>query len=216
VIRAISQRWLLKFWQQDLGAHRVPCWQAAEGEDLSRVSANLSFLDVIAGDDGLRFQIRSHGEMIGWVYGSPDCRGRFLHEDKPEPARALALAPYRQAVTTGRPIYLIQGLTDRQGRVVHNERLLLPFARDGKRRPYPGLVRIHLCGRRFRHPRPHERPGRSAGAAAVGANRAAAARLTAHVALKARSWRRRFRQALALAHALPHLIAHAGRAPAAA
>jgi hypothetical protein len=132
VIRAISQRWLLKFWQQHLGAHRVPCWQAAEGEDLSRVSSNLSFLDVIAGDDGLRFLIRFHGEMIGWAYGSPDCRGRYLHEDKPEPARALALAPYRQAVATGRPIYLIQDLTDRQGRVVHNERLLLPFAHDSE------------------------------------------------------------------------------------
>ena len=132
VIRAITQRWLLKFWQRHLGAQRVPRWEAVETEDLSRVSANLSFLDVIRDDFGLRFQIRFHGEVIGQVYGSPDCRGIFLHESKPEAVRAQALAPYRQAVATGRPIYLIHDLTDAQDRLVHCERLLLPFARDGQ------------------------------------------------------------------------------------
>lgn len=132
VIRAINQRWLLKFWQQHLGLHRVPRWQAIEAEDLSHVSGNLSFLDVIAGEDGPRFQIRFHGEVIGRVYGSADCRGVFLHENKPEPAREQALAPYRRAVATGRPVYLIHDITDRQGRLVHCERLLLPFAHDGE------------------------------------------------------------------------------------
>jgi len=132
VVRAISQRWLLNFWQQHLSAHRVPCWQTVEAEDLSRLSSNLSFLDVIGGHGGLRFQIRFHGEMIGRIYGSPDCRGVFLHESKPEPARAQALAPYRQAVASGRPVYSIHDVADRQGRLVHNERLLLPFSHDGK------------------------------------------------------------------------------------
>lgn len=92
VVRAISQRWLLKFWQRQLGAHSVPRWQAVEAEDVSRLSSNLSFLDVVGGDGGLRFQIRFHGEVIGQVYGSPDCRGVFLHESKPEPTRASACA----------------------------------------------------------------------------------------------------------------------------
>jgi hypothetical protein len=132
VIRAINQRWLLKFWQRQLGRHRVPRWQAAEAEDLSHLSDNLSFLDVIGGEHGLRFQIRFHGAVIGQVFGSPDCRGLFLHEGRPEPARAQALAPYRQAVTTGGPVYLIHDLVDAQGRLVHCERLLLPFSRDGE------------------------------------------------------------------------------------
>jgi hypothetical protein len=132
IVRAINQRWLLMFWNRQLGAARLPRWQAVEAEDMSRMADNLSFLDVISGDNGLRFQIRFHGAMIGRVYGSPDCRGVFLHESKPEPARAQALAPYRRSVETGRPVYLIHDVTDREGRVVHYERLLLPFSRDGQ------------------------------------------------------------------------------------
>jgi hypothetical protein len=132
IVRAINQRWLLKFWQRHLGAHRVPQWQAVEAEDLMRMADNLSFLDVIGGDGSLRFQIRFHGATIGRVYGSPDCRGVFLHESKPEPARSQALAPYRQTVASGRPVYTAHDVTDRSGRLVHHERLLLPFARDGE------------------------------------------------------------------------------------
>ena len=133
VVRAINQRWLLKFWQRHLGNHRVPRWQAIEAADLSRVSASLSFLDVIGGNGSLRFQIRFHGPTIAEVYGAPDCRGKFLHESQPEPERAQKLAPYRKAVESGRPVYTIHDVTDRKGRLVHYERLLLPFSRDGAR-----------------------------------------------------------------------------------
>jgi hypothetical protein len=132
IIRAINQRWLLKFWQRHLGAHRVPQWRAVEADDLMRMADNLSFLDVIGGKSGLRFQIRFHGVTVGRVYGLPDCRGVFLHESKPEPARSQALAPYRQAVESGRPVYLIHDVADRAGRLVHSERLLLPFSHDGQ------------------------------------------------------------------------------------
>lgn len=130
-VRAINQRWLLNYWRRHLAGDRVPRWQAIEAEDLSQMSANLSLLDVIGGNGGLRFRIRYHGELVGQVYGSPDCRGVVLHESKPEPERAQALAPYRQASASGRPVYLVQDLADRQGRLVHFERLLLPFSRDG-------------------------------------------------------------------------------------
>jgi len=132
VVRAINQRWLLKFWKSHRGGHRVPRWQAVEAENLSRMADNLSFLDVIPGDHGLRFQIRFHGATIGRVYGSPDCRGAILHESKAEPDRAQALAPYRHCVATGRPVYIIHDVADRAGRIVHYERLLLPFSRDGE------------------------------------------------------------------------------------
>jgi hypothetical protein len=131
VIRAINQRWLLKFWQRHLNGDRVPRWQTVEAQELTHVSAGLSLLDVIGSDGGSRFQIRFHGEAVGRAFGSSDCRGQFLHESKPEPARSQALAPYRQAVESGRPVYLIHDVADRQGRLVHYERLLLPFTRDG-------------------------------------------------------------------------------------
>ncbi len=132
VVRAINQRWLLKFWTRHLGSYRVPLWQAIEAEDLTRFSDNLSFLDVAGDNDNLRFQIRFHGAMVSKVFGAADCRGKFLYESLPETARPQKLAPYRQAVGSGRPVYTIHDITDRDGRLVHYERLLLPFSRDGK------------------------------------------------------------------------------------
>ncbi len=132
VVRAINQRWLLKFWTRHLGSHRVPLWQAVEAEDLSRISDNLSFLDVLGDKENLRFQIRFHGTMVGRVFGAADCRGRFLYESVPAAARPQKLAPYRQAAESGRPVYTIHDITDREGRLVHYERLLLPFSRDGE------------------------------------------------------------------------------------
>jgi hypothetical protein len=123
VVQAINQRWLLNFWARHLGSRRVPLWQAVEAEDLSRISDNLSFLDVIGDDKNLRFQSQ--------VFGAADCRGIFLYESVSEPARAQKLAPYRHAVERGQPVYFVHDITDREGRPVRYERLLLPFSRDG-------------------------------------------------------------------------------------
>ena len=35
-------------------------------------------------------------------------------------------------MATGRPVYTIHDIADRHGRLVHYERLLLPFSRDGE------------------------------------------------------------------------------------
>lgn len=130
VVRAVNQRWLLKFWQRHLGAHRVPKWQAVVAEDLSALSANLSFLDVSCSDGSARFMIRFNGAAIAQAYGSPDCRGKYLDEIMSPWCRA-GIAAYEKAVKDGCPIYTVQDLTDRAGRLVHFERLLLPFAGDG-------------------------------------------------------------------------------------
>jgi hypothetical protein len=133
IVRAVNQRWLLVFWNRHLGSHRVPRWQAVEAENLSRIADNLSFLDVIGDGESLRFQIRFHGAVIGQVFGAADCRGKFLYESMPAVARVQKLLPYRQAVNSGRPVYTVHDMTDRTGRLVHYERLLLPFSRDGER-----------------------------------------------------------------------------------
>lgn len=130
VVRAINQRWLLKFWQRHLGEDRVPQWQAVEAENLSNIADQLSFLDVTRSSGRLRFIIRFHGAMVGEVYGSADCRGRYLDEIIPNPAQAQA--PYLQTVESGCPVYTIHDVTDRDRRTVHYERLLLPFGRDGR------------------------------------------------------------------------------------
>jgi len=132
VVRAINQRWLFKFWNRHLGNQSVPRWQAVEAENLTAMSANLSFLDVTGRDGNARFQIRFHGATIGQVYGSGDCRGKYLDEIMPAARHTEGLAPYRQAVDSGRPVYTIHDVADRNDRLVHFERLLLPFAADGR------------------------------------------------------------------------------------
>ena len=133
VVRAVNQRWLVKVWSQYLDGQRVPRWQAFEAERLSSMQENLSFLDVVpASNGGVRFLIRFHGEIIRRAYGSPDGRGRYLDEILSPGTCPTGIAPYEKAVREALPVYTILDVVDRQGRLVHAERLLLPFARDGE------------------------------------------------------------------------------------
>jgi hypothetical protein len=131
VVRAINQRWLLEIWRRHLDGNRVPRWQAVQAEALTPASATLSLLDVTRSEGGIRFLVRFHGTTIGRVYGSPDCRGRYLDEVIPPTACADALLPYHHATECGAPVYTIHDVTDSNGRLVHYERLVLPFAHDG-------------------------------------------------------------------------------------
>jgi hypothetical protein len=96
------------------------------------MSPNLSFLDVAGGNGDARFQIRFHGATIAKVYGSPDCRGKFLDEVIPAANHGTGLAPYHRTLETGCPVYTIHDVADRNGLLIHFERLLLPFSRDGE------------------------------------------------------------------------------------
>jgi hypothetical protein len=131
VVRAINQRWLLSAWNRSKGSHRIPSWQAVQAEDLSRVAAQLSILEVDAASGAPRLRILFHGEAIAQAYGSMDCRGKFLDEVVPAAGSAKHLAPYHRAIA-GDPVYTIHDLNDRDGRLVHYERLLLPYSRDGE------------------------------------------------------------------------------------
>ncbi|MEJ2625631.1 MAG: hypothetical protein P8Z80_14135 [Pseudolabrys sp.] len=59
-------------------------------------------------------------------------RGRYLDEVVPARFRNEMIAPYLRATESGLPVYTVQDITDPAGRLIHFERLLLPFARDGK------------------------------------------------------------------------------------
>jgi len=78
-VRAINQRWLLKFWAQHLDGARVPCWRTVKTDDLTSIADNLSFLDVMRNAPP-HFIIRFHGRMIAKVYGSSDCAAVHLLE----------------------------------------------------------------------------------------------------------------------------------------
>ncbi len=131
MVRAINQRWLLKFWKRHLGADGLPSWQAVETEDLTRIADNLSYLDVTGEGKIKRFQIRKHGSGIAKVYGDPDCSGRFLDEVIPKARHQTGLMPYYRAFSTGIPVYTICEVRDKNGRIILFERLILPFSHGG-------------------------------------------------------------------------------------
>lgn len=131
-VRAINQRWLLKFWKRNRGNDGIPPWQAVEAENLTRVSDNVSFLDVTGDGEIKRFQIRQHGSGIAKVYGAPDCRGRFLDEVIPRERHPTGLMPYYRAYSTGQPVYTICDVRDKNGRLILFERLILPFCGNGE------------------------------------------------------------------------------------
>lgn len=132
LVRAINQRWLLKFWKKSCGTSRIPQWQAVKAENLTRLSNALSFVDVVGSGRSARFQIRFYGETISKAYGALDFRGKFLDEIVPADRQHIALAPYHQTLESKQPVYTIHDLRDRNGRVIHFERLLLPFSHDGE------------------------------------------------------------------------------------
>ncbi|HVV63174.1 MAG TPA: PAS domain-containing protein [Pseudolabrys sp.] len=129
IVRAVNQSWLLNMWRRLRGFSALPRWELIEKENLSAVSDQLSYLHVVGVN---RFQVQYHGAVLGQVYGSPDCRGRFLDEILPATHRAAGLAPYQHVIESKLPVYTIHDVRDRRGRVVHYERLLLPFGEDSR------------------------------------------------------------------------------------
>lgn len=130
VVRSVNQRWLLNYWSRLRAGRLLPRWQGLEADELMRMSENLSFTDVVAVNGGHRYLIRFHGRKIAETYGS-HCRGKFLDEILPPAIRESALVTYGHVLAGKRPVYAIVDTNDRNGRLVHYERLLLPFARDG-------------------------------------------------------------------------------------
>ena len=129
VVRSSSQRWLLSYWDRLRGANALPRWEGFEAEELAAMAESLSIQDVIGNDGKARFMIRFHGKRIAEAYGSL-CQGRFLDEILPPLYRDAALSTYYRVLTTKLPIYTIADTHDRDGRIVHYERLLLPFSHD--------------------------------------------------------------------------------------
>jgi hypothetical protein len=128
-VRAINQLWLLKFWNRHRTTNGIPQWRALETEDLKRIKDGASFLNVIG--EPRRFLIRAYGSGVAKLYDE-DSRGKFLDEIIPRARHATGLLPYHQACKTGRPVYTICDVKDGKGRLIHFERLILPFLGDGQ------------------------------------------------------------------------------------
>jgi hypothetical protein len=130
VIRSATQHWLLDYWNRLRGKAVLPAWPVLEPAEIAAMSDNLSFADVVEVDGATRFLVRSQGKELSEALGASGV-GKFLDEILPLPYKQTALFTCHQVVATRLPIYTVADLRDRDGRIVHYERLLLPFSRDG-------------------------------------------------------------------------------------
>ena len=135
IVRSINQLWLLKYWMRLRGSSPLPGAEALDTAELAGISDNLLLTDVIVGPGRTQFLITSSGPRIAEYFGV-SCptggQGRFLDEVLPAAYRDAALSTFHEVVAARNPVYTIADLRDRAGRIVHFERLLLPFGRaDG-------------------------------------------------------------------------------------
>ena len=136
VIRSINQIWLLQYWTRLRAAHPFPPVRALNAEKLTSISANLLMTEVVnANTSGnARFLICFNGARIAesMGMGSPNqCKGRFLDEVLPASYCAAAHSTFHQVVAARKPVYTMADMRDEVGRIVHYERLLLPFGLNG-------------------------------------------------------------------------------------
>jgi hypothetical protein len=132
IIRSDSQRWLLDYWDSRRGPARLPIWLGLDANELVAPLDNLAWTEVVAEGVRERFRVGFHGTKVAEAFGPVDCVGRFLDEILPEPYLGPALATYRQVVSGKVPVYTVSDMRDTAGRIVHHERLLLPFSIGGR------------------------------------------------------------------------------------
>jgi hypothetical protein len=132
VVRSVNQRWLLQHWLSWRQDTHAPSWQKLDAQALTRMADTLAFLDVVESNGRQRFLVRFNGSRLCQAFGH-DSRDRFIDEMLTEPLRESLLITYREVVATGWPVYTICNVRDRNARLVHYERLLLPFSSDGTR-----------------------------------------------------------------------------------
>jgi hypothetical protein len=132
VVRSINQRWLLSRWNEMRAASPLPCWKGMETKELAAMAGSLYFCDVVENAGRSRLLTRYRGKRIEEAFGKVGER-RYLDEVLPPLYRDAALATYTQVLVTRLPVYTIAEMNDRNGRIVHFERLLLPFAHEASR-----------------------------------------------------------------------------------
>ena len=134
IVRSINQLWLLKSWIRSRGSRQLPALEGLTADELAGISDNLLFTDVVSRDGATRFLVRSgrrgaSRNLVGMSCPTGE-QSRFLDEVLPPAYRDAALSAFHETLAAREPVYTIADMRDRGGRIVHLERLLLPFGRD--------------------------------------------------------------------------------------
>ena len=131
IVGSITQRWLLSYWHRLRGSALLPVWPGLEAApELMAMADCLGYADLVGNEDHPRLLLRLQGARMAEAHGGHGV-GKFLDEILKSPYKEASLATCRQSIKTKLPVYTVVDLRDCNQRIVHYERLLLPFGQDG-------------------------------------------------------------------------------------
>jgi len=133
IVRSEHQRWLLDYWASKRKCGSPPIWRGLNSNDFAIPFDYLAWMEVVEEDGAARFLMRFHGPRLAVALGSIEGEGRFIDDFLPPSYLGSANATYREVVRSRGPVYTVSDMRDPTGRIVHQERLLLPFSTDGTR-----------------------------------------------------------------------------------
>lgn len=132
VVKSIKQRDLLNTWLRLYTKRQgVPCYEEYQPDRFAEEAPDLVHYRIEYGGPLPRFVIESLGSRMREAYGSPG-NGEYLDDYVGPRLGPLVMPIYHECKRRGLPVYTIMSLADIDGRVVHHERLLLPFAKAGE------------------------------------------------------------------------------------
>ena len=128
---------MVKLWDRLRGTAELPRLSAVEGYELERLRDKLLLADVVWRGGEPSYVIRFQGADFNKMHNR-DCTGLSLNDIMAPAVRERGLRTYRTVVDLRRPAFTSTPVPNTDGRVVHYERLLLPFTSTGR-----GVEHIH-------------------------------------------------------------------------
>lgn len=133
IVGSSTQRGLLSYWHRMRGKAALPVWNGLEAEpELLMLADNLAYAEVVGTEDNHRLLVRMQGARLIESHGGYMV-GKFLDEILRPPYKDHSLAACQQSVLSKLPVYTLLDMRDRNQRIVHYERLLLPFSEASTR-----------------------------------------------------------------------------------
>jgi hypothetical protein len=132
VVKSIRQRDLLNTWLRLYAREqKLPAVGEYNPTRIEDELPDLVFYTVHSGENPPRLVIDSDGTRMSSAYGHTG-KGRNLDEYLGARLAPIVMPVYYECIARGLPAYTIANIDDIYGRIVAYERLLLPFAQDGK------------------------------------------------------------------------------------
>jgi hypothetical protein len=130
IVGSSTQRWLLSYWHRARGDALLPVWRGLDTSELKAMANDIGYAEMVGTEYNHRLLLSLQGARMIEAHGALGV-GKFLDEILDEPYKQQSLATCRQSIITKLPVYTVVDLRDCNQRIVHYERLLLPFSQDG-------------------------------------------------------------------------------------